>query len=89
MSDMQPTGWEPLPYRCICIYTELFLNERKKKGEKKRGNWMSNNERQRMIPDSWDYLLPLKFQAITQEETKAKPNQYIPLAKDELRVWVD
>lgn len=50
---------------------------------------MENNERQRVIPDSWDYLLPLKFQAITQEETKAKPSQYIPLAKDELRVWVD
>lgn len=72
MSDMQPASWEPLPYRCICIYTELFLNERKKKGEKERGNWTSNNERQRMIPDSWDHPLPLKFQASPQEETKAK-----------------
>lgn len=89
MSYMQPASWKSLPYRCICIYTELFLNERKKKGVKERGNWMSNNERQRMIPDSWDYLPPLKFQAITQEETKAKPSQYISLAKDELRVWVD
>lgn len=79
---MQPASWKPLPYRCICIYTELFLNERKKKGAKERGNWMLNSERQRMIPDSW-------FQAITQEETKAKPSQYISLAKDELRAWVD
>lgn len=75
-------GCKPLPH-CMSHYmphcmrtthenSDLFLNGRKEKAEKERGNWVANNERHRVMSASCrDDSLPAKFQAQKKPKQRA------------------